>query len=167
MVGADSAPYGFVVESVNVSVLLYVPVRRASLAPMACLKATVTGSLLTGPVIGQQRVGLAEPPTAASAPPVPAGLVAAARSGCGRLNAPLTSLPVCRCRDRRRYSVASPAVLITFAVVLASYSFATPGVNAPNVAGAPSVSDSVAGHRAADPALRAERAVDELRRGRS
>ena len=49
MVGADSAPYGFVVESVNVSVLLYVPVRRASPAPMACLKATVTGSLLTGP----------------------------------------------------------------------------------------------------------------------
>jgi len=43
------APYGFVVESVNVSVLLYVPVRRASLAPMACLKATDTGSLLTGP----------------------------------------------------------------------------------------------------------------------
>ena len=27
--------YGFVVESVNVSVLLYVPVRSASLAPMA------------------------------------------------------------------------------------------------------------------------------------
>ena len=49
VIGADGAPYGFVVESVNVSVLLYVPVRRASLAPMACLKATVTGSLLTGP----------------------------------------------------------------------------------------------------------------------
>jgi hypothetical protein len=44
-----SLSYGFVVESVNVSVLLYVPVRRASLAPMACLKATDTGSLLTGP----------------------------------------------------------------------------------------------------------------------
>jgi hypothetical protein len=49
VIGADVAPYGFVVESVNVSVLLYVPVRRASLAPMACLKATDTGSLLTGP----------------------------------------------------------------------------------------------------------------------
>ena len=49
MIGADVALYGFVVESVNVSVLLYVPVRRASLAPMACLKATDTGSLLTGP----------------------------------------------------------------------------------------------------------------------
>ena len=63
MVGADGAPYGFVVESVNVSVLLYVPVRRASPAPMACLKATVTGSLLTGPGQVSSEVGLAEPPT--------------------------------------------------------------------------------------------------------
>ena len=65
MVGADGAPYGFVVESVNVSVLLYVPVRRASPAPMACLKATVTGSLLTGPGQVSRVVGLAEPPTGA------------------------------------------------------------------------------------------------------
>ena len=36
-------------------------------------------------------------------------------------------------------------MLITVAVVDAVYSFATPGVNAPNAAGAPSVSDSVAG----------------------
>ena len=42
-------------------------------------------------------------------------------------------------------SSASPAVEITVAVVDASYVLATPGVNAPNVAGAPSVSDSVAG----------------------
>ena len=41
-------------------------------------------------------------------------------------------------------SVASPAVEMTLAVVEAVYSFATPGVNAPNVAGAPIVSDSVA-----------------------
>ena len=34
---------------------------------------------------------------------------------------------------------------ITVAVVDAVYSFATPGVNAPNAAGAPSVSASVAG----------------------
>ena len=34
---------------------------------------------------------------------------------------------------------------MTLAVVDAEYSRATPGVNAPNVAGAPSVSDSVAG----------------------
>ena len=42
-------------------------------------------------------------------------------------------------------SVALPAVLVVLAVVLASYSFAMPGVNAPNVAGVPSVSASVAG----------------------
>src|SRR3954466_10527341 len=34
---------------------------------------------------------------------------------------------------------------MTLAVVLAVYSFATPGVNAPNEAGPPSVSESVAG----------------------
>ena len=42
-------------------------------------------------------------------------------------------------------SVASPAVEITLAVVDALYSRATPGVNAPKVAGAPSASDRVAG----------------------
>ena len=42
--------YGWVVESVNVSVLLYVPVRSASLAPTACENASVTLSLLFGPV---------------------------------------------------------------------------------------------------------------------
>src|SRR5262245_26559342 len=40
-------------------------------------------------------------------------------------------------------SVASPALEITLAVVDAVYVLATPGVNAPNVAGAPSDSDSV------------------------
>jgi hypothetical protein len=35
VIGADSAPYGFVVESVNVSVVLNIPVRRAALAAMA------------------------------------------------------------------------------------------------------------------------------------
>ena len=42
-------------------------------------------------------------------------------------------------------SSASPAVETTFAVVDAEYSRATPGVNAPNCAGGPSVSESVAG----------------------
>ena len=121
MVEADCfAPYGFVVESVNVSVLLYVPVRSGSPAPMACLKATVTGSLLTGPVQVSNEVGLAEPPTAASA-----------RAGAGRrarglhlqrlrraLNAPLTSLPVAVVDGSETMSVASPAVLITFAVAV-------------------------------------------------
>ena len=41
--------YGFVVESVNVSVLLYVPVRSGSLAPIDCLKPIVTASLEVGP----------------------------------------------------------------------------------------------------------------------
>ena len=40
--------YGLVVLSVNVSVLLYVPVRSGSLAPMACLKPIGTTSLDTG-----------------------------------------------------------------------------------------------------------------------
>ena len=42
--------YGVVVDSVNVSVLLYVPVRRASLAPIAWRNCTVTASLLIGPL---------------------------------------------------------------------------------------------------------------------
>ena len=42
-------------------------------------------------------------------------------------------------------SSASPAVEMTLAVVEASYVFVMPGVNAPNEAGVPSVSDSVAG----------------------
>ena len=45
---ALESAYGVVVESVNVSVLLYVPVRRASLAPIACLNVTVTESFEIG-----------------------------------------------------------------------------------------------------------------------
>ena len=45
--GAPS-PYGVVVESVNVSDLLYAPVRSASVAATGCLNRSVTGSLLTG-----------------------------------------------------------------------------------------------------------------------
>jgi hypothetical protein len=41
--------YGVVVDSVNVSVLAYVPVRRASVAPMCWLNAIGTTSLETGP----------------------------------------------------------------------------------------------------------------------
>ena len=43
-----SPAYGEVVESVNVSVLAYVPVRSASLAPIDCRNCSVTASLLTG-----------------------------------------------------------------------------------------------------------------------
>jgi hypothetical protein len=61
-------------------------------------------------------------------------------SGSGRVNAPLARWP-----GSETLSAASPAELITFAVVDAVYVWSTPGVNAPNVAGAPSVSASVAG----------------------
>ena len=43
------AAYGVVVERVNVSVLLYVPVRSASLAAIDCRNCSVTASLLIGP----------------------------------------------------------------------------------------------------------------------
>jgi len=39
-----------VVDNVNVSVLLYVPVRSDSLAPMVCLSEMVTALALTGPL---------------------------------------------------------------------------------------------------------------------
>src|ERR1700742_3593023 len=61
-------------------------------------------------------------------------------SGSGSVNAPLARWPAADA-----VSAASPAVLITFAVVCAVYVFSTPGVNAPKDGGVPSVSDSVAG----------------------
>ena len=50
--GLRRAPlaYGLVVDSVNVSVLLYVPERSGSLAPMLCENAICTASLDVGPV---------------------------------------------------------------------------------------------------------------------
>ena len=48
----DGAPwvYGVVVDSVNVNVFEYAPVRSGSDAPMVCLKRMLSGSLLTGPL---------------------------------------------------------------------------------------------------------------------
>ena len=46
---ASDITYGCVVDNVNVSVLLYAPVRSASVAPIDCLNVSVTASLLTGP----------------------------------------------------------------------------------------------------------------------
>ena len=43
-------PEAAVVDRVNVSVLLYVPVRSASFAPIDCVNVSVTASLLFGPV---------------------------------------------------------------------------------------------------------------------
>src|SRR3954468_15926770 len=62
------------------------------------------------------------------------------RSASGNENDPFVRWP-----GSETLSAASPAVEITFAGVVAVYSFATPGVKAPNVAGAPSDSESVAG----------------------
>ena len=64
--------YGLVVDSVNVSVLLYVPVRSGSLARIDCLKPIVTISLDVGAFHVLIVVGLLEPPTAAYVPPTPA-----------------------------------------------------------------------------------------------
>ena len=66
-------------------------------------------------------------------------------SGDGSENVPLTSRPVAVEDGSATLSVASPAVETVVAVVAAVYSRATPGVKAPKVAGAPSVSASVAG----------------------
>ena len=74
-----------------------------------------------------------------------AALRARAWSGSGRMNVPLTRWPVPNEHGSDTLSSASPAVEMTFAVVEAKYVFARPGVNAPNDAAGPSVSDSVAG----------------------
>ena len=50
--GAPERSYGEVVLSVNVSVLLYAPVRSASLAPMSWLNAIAAASLETGAGVG-------------------------------------------------------------------------------------------------------------------
>src|SRR4051812_28646962 len=111
--------YGVVVLRVNVSVLLYVPVRSGSLAAIDCLNVTGTDSLEVGAI----QVLIVPRPC----------------SGWVRANAPLTSLPVLAALGSATLSVASPAVEMTVAVVDAVYSLARPGVNAPNCAGVPIV----------------------------
>src|SRR4051794_23693959 len=61
-------------------------------------------------------------------------------SGLASENEPLVRWP-----GSETLSVASPAVEVTVALVEAVYSLSAPGVNGPKLAGAPSVSDSVAG----------------------
>src|SRR5690606_33197051 len=97
-----------------------------------------------GPVYVSSVVGLAEPPTSASAPPVPPGLEADACSADGSENSPLTRWPVAVELGSETVSVPSPAVEITFALVVAVYVCATPGMNGENCAGRPSDSASVA-----------------------
>ena len=105
----------------------------------------LTASLDTGPPYVSSVVGLDEPPTGANALPVPFALVALAVTGFGSENEPFTRRPVAFELGSATLSVASPAVEITFAVVLASYVRPTPGTKAPKLAGAPRESDSVAG----------------------
>src|SRR3954462_15785486 len=69
----------------------------------------------------------------------------------GSENAPLTRCPVAVAAGSATLRVASPAVEMTFADVLAVYVLATPGVKAPNAAGVPSVSARVAGTLAPAP----------------
>ena len=80
------------------------------MAPIDCLKPSVTASLLTGPGYVSSVVGLAEPPTGANAPPF-----AFACSACGITKGPFTSLPVFTESGSETDSVASPAVEMTLA----------------------------------------------------
>ena len=82
---------------VNVSVLLYVPVRRGSLAAMACVNVTGTDSL----EVGAAHVLMTPRPP----------------SGLASENVPLTRWPVAVGLGSATLSVASPAVEITVAVV--------------------------------------------------
>jgi len=86
---------------------------------MCCLNVTVTTSLDTGFDQVESVVGAAEPPTAPPAPAVLPALAAETVSGLGSANAPLTSLPVSVVLGSATDSVASPAVEITVAVVVA------------------------------------------------
>src|SRR4051812_8718245 len=65
--GRSGHGYGFVVDSVNVSVLPYVPVRRPSVALMVCLNVTDTGSLAIAAGYVSSTSGLALPLTGANA----------------------------------------------------------------------------------------------------
>src|SRR4051794_30853258 len=130
----------------NVSVLVYEPVRSGSEARIVCLKPIVAGSLETGLTQLARTVGALEPPTAANAPAGPAaGEEPWAISGWLSENVPLTSLPVAVADGSATDRVASPAVEITVADVCAVYSLPTPGAKAPNEAAVPMVRESVAG----------------------
>src|SRR3954471_21717862 len=71
---------------------------------------------------------------------VHAALENSTRRGSLSANAPLVSTP-----GSLTVSAASPAVLMTFTVVVAVYSLSAPGMNGAKDPGVPSVSDSVAG----------------------
>src|SRR3954454_5910807 len=143
--GDPPDPYGVVVDSVKVSVLLYAPVRSASVDLTSWLYSMVTASLDTGPFHVSRFSGEALEPTLLYAVPVLAALRARACSGSGRMNEPLTRWPVPTEDGSATLSNASPAVEVTVAGVDAKYVFVTPGVKAPNAPGAPRESESFAG----------------------
>jgi hypothetical protein len=97
----------------------------------------------TGPPYVSRLSGV--PLTGAYDVPVLAALRARACSACGSVNAPLTRWPAAVPPASVTLRIASPAVEMTFAVVLDSYSLATPAVNAPKLTGGPIVSESVPG----------------------
>ena len=119
--------------------------RSASVALISWLKPSVTRSLDTGPFHVSRVSGEAEEPTLAYVVSVLAALRARAWSGSGSEKAPLTRWPLATELVSAMLSVASPAVLMTLAVVEDSKVCVAPGVNGLKVAGAPSVSASVAG----------------------
>src|SRR3954449_11494764 len=98
-----------------------------------------TGSLETGPPYVNRVVGADEPPTSASGLPVLAGLAAMTRRACGSENEPFTRWPVAVEDGSATLSVASPAVEMTLADVMAVYYFLTAGVNVPEAPVVPSV----------------------------
>src|SRR4051794_18058495 len=104
---------------------------------MCWRNAIATGPLLTGPAYVSSVSG--EPLSGANGAP------ALACSGSASEEAPLTRRPEAVAPASLTVSTASPAVLMTLAVLPASYVRSTPGVNAPNVAAVPIVSASVAG----------------------
>src|SRR6478752_6952251 len=112
--------YGVVVDSVKVSALLYVPVRRASLALTSCENSSVTASFDTGALQVSRFSGEAEEPTLLNAGVGGDGFpafVARACSGCGREYVPLTRWPVALLDGSATLNSASPAEETTFAVV--------------------------------------------------
>ncbi len=107
--------YGAVVDSVNVSVLLYVPLRSGSLAEIDCLRPMVTGSLAISLGYVRSVNGVVLLGIGANALVGCAALVALACSGLASVRSPLTRCPDATGSGSDTLSVALPAVLMTLA----------------------------------------------------
>ena len=109
-----ASDYGLVVDSVNVSVLLYAPVRSASLDADRLLERRSLTDVVGRPGRrGQQRASGSPSRRPARTRRRAAALVALACSGCGSENVPLTRWPVAFELGSATDSVASPAVEMT------------------------------------------------------